>query len=102
MDSVMEMEKGLIGIRSFILRDRKVVLSTDLAGHYKVQPRDLLQVVQCNQERFPQEVMFELTDQEYVALKSQVVISNWGGLRRVNPYAFTEEGAAQLARLLLH
>jgi len=35
-----------------------------------------------------------MTDAEYKNLKSQIVISSWGGMRRANPYAFTEQGVA--------
>jgi hypothetical protein len=44
--------------------------------------------------------MFHLTDEEYANLKSQIVISSWGGSRRANPYAFTEHGVAMLSAVL--
>jgi len=44
--------------------------------------------------------MFQLTDEEFNILKSQFVISSWGGLRRANPYAFTEQGVAMLSGIL--
>jgi hypothetical protein len=71
----------------YLLRGQKVMLSTDLAELYKVQPRVLVQAVKRNIERFPEDFMFQLTDQEFGNLKSQFVISSWGGLRRANPYA---------------
>jgi hypothetical protein len=40
--------------------------------------------------RFPQDFMFQLTEEEFSNLKSQIVISSWGGLRRARPYAFAE------------
>ena len=52
-----------------------------------------------NSERFPPDFMFQLTLQEVTNLKSQFVISSWGG-RRVMPYAFTEQGAAMLSSVL--
>jgi hypothetical protein len=42
--------------------------------------------------------MFQLTSEEFDALKSQFVISNWGGLRRARPYALTEQGVAMLSK----
>ena len=39
--------------------------------------------------RFPQDFMSQLTAGEFANLKSQIVISSWGGLRRATPYAFT-------------
>ncbi len=44
--------------------------------------------------------MFQLNDEEFNALKSQIVISSWGGLRRASPYAFTEQGVAMLSSVL--
>ncbi len=44
--------------------------------------------------------MFLLTNQEVAILKSQFVTSSWGGMRRENPYAFTEQGIAMLSSVL--
>ena len=44
--------------------------------------------------------MFQLTEEEFSNLKSQIVISSWGGLRRAAPYAFTEQGVAMLSSVL--
>ncbi len=44
--------------------------------------------------------MFQLSEAEFKNLKSQFVISSWGGLRRANPYAFTEQGVAMLSSVL--
>ena len=44
--------------------------------------------------------MFQLTDEEFNNLKSQIVISSWGGLRWAAPYAFTEQGVAMLSGVL--
>lgn len=44
--------------------------------------------------------MFQLSEQEFENLKSQIVISSWGGLRRATPYAFTEQGVAMLSSVL--
>ena len=44
--------------------------------------------------------MFQLTDKEFRNLKSQIVTSSWGGLRRATPYAFTEQGVAMLSSVL--
>ena len=72
------------------LRGRKVMLSTHLAELYQVEPRVMIQAVKRNIERFPNDFMFQLTEEEFSNLKSQIVISSWGGLRRARPYAFTE------------
>jgi len=76
------------------------MLSPDLAALYQVEPRALVQAVKRNIERFPPDFMFQLSAEEFAHLKSQVVISSWGGLRRARPYAFTEQGVAMLSSIL--
>ncbi len=83
-----------------LIRGQKVMLSTDLAELYQVEPRVLVQAVKRNIARFPQDFMFQLTKEEFSNLKSQIVISSWGGLRRARPYAFTEQGVAMLSSVL--
>lgn len=75
------------------------MLSTDLAELYGVEPKALVQGVRRNQGRFPRDFMFRLTAQETRNLKSQIVTSSWGGIRKP-PYAFTEQGVAMLSSVL--
>jgi len=82
-----------------LIRGHRVMLSTDLAALYDVEPGALVQTVKRNIERFPDDFMFQLTQDEYRILKSQSVISSWGG-RRHPPYAFTEQGVAMLSSVL--
>ena len=84
----------------FIIRGQKVMLSPHLAELYQIEPRALVQAVKRNIERFPEDFMFQLTDEEFKNLKSQIVISSWGGARRGRPYAFTEQGVAMLSSVL--
>ena len=84
----------------FLIRGHKVMLSTHLAALYGVEPRVLVQAVKRNLDRFPADFMFQLTPEEFGNLKSQFVISSWGGLRRAPPYAFTEQGVAMLSSVL--
>jgi hypothetical protein len=84
----------------YIIRRQKVMLSTDLAELYGVEPKVLVQAIKRNNERFPADFMFQLTNQEFKDLKSQFVTSSWGGTRRANPYAFTEQGVAMLSCVL--
>ena len=86
--------------RIFMLRGQKVMLSGHLAELYGVAVRVLIQAVKRNIDRFPKDFMFQLSDKEYENLKSQIVISSWGGARRSNPYAFTEQGVAMLSSVL--
>ncbi len=86
--------------RIYLLRGDKVMLSTDLARLYQVTPRALVQAVKRNADRFPDDFMFQLNREEFKNLKSQIVTSSWGGLRRATPYAFTEQGVAMLSSVL--
>lgn len=91
-----------IAARILVIRDRKVILDTDLAGLYGVETRALLQAARRNRDRFPRDFMFSLSGQEVVRLKSQSVISKPQGRggRRSLPYAFTEHGAIMAATVL--
>ncbi len=81
------------------IRSSKVMLDSDLAELYVVETRVLNQAVKRNIERFPDDFMFQLTAGEWENLKSQNVISSWGG-RRNQPFAFTEQGIAMLSSVL--
>ncbi|MCC8172137.1 MAG: ORF6N domain-containing protein [Parabacteroides sp.] len=83
------------------IRGQKVMLDRDLAEMYGVETRSLNQAVKRNADRFPEDFMFRLTDEETINWKSQIVISNAVkmGVRR-NPYAFTELGVAMLSSVL--
>ncbi len=83
----------------FLIRGLKVMLDRDLAQLYQVETRALLQAVKRNLDRFPPDFMFQLTRDEYQDLRSQSVISSWGG-RRYLTFAFTEQGVAMLSSVL--
>jgi len=83
----------------YMIRGCKVMLDRDLAILYGVETRMLVQAVKRNITRFPPDFMFQLSENEYANLTSQIVISSWGG-RRYLPYAFTEQGVAMLSSVL--
>jgi len=85
----------------YTIRDVQVMIDTDLAELYNVETRALNQAVKRNSERFPENFMFQLTEDEFENLMSQFVISSsqWGGRRKL-PYAFTEQGVAMLSGVL--
>lgn len=61
----------------------------------------LNQAVKRNPKRFPSDFMFQLTEEEWESLKSQIVIAKTGrGGSRTLPYAFTEHGVLMLASVL--
>ena len=98
MKAIMPIE--VIEQKIYVIRGQKVILSTDLAALYGVEPKVLVQAVKRNQGRFPADFMFQLSKQEVINLKSQIVTSSWGGIRRATPYAFTEQGVAMLSSVL--
>jgi len=84
----------------FLIRGQKIMLSNHLAELYGVETRVLIQAVKRNLDRFPKDFMFQLSKKEFKNLKSQIVISSWGGARRSLPYAFTEQGIAMLSSVV--
>ncbi len=89
----------LVISKIYVIREQKVMLDSDLAELYKVETRVLNQAVQRNLNRFPKDFMFHLSKKEFENLKSQIVISSWGGARKL-PFAFTEQGVAMLSGVL--
>ncbi len=88
-----------IAKRIFTIRGVKVLLDRDLADLYGVETRVLNQAVRRQLKRFPEDFMFQLSKGEFDILKSQIVISSWGGVRKL-PLAFTEQGVAMLSGIL--
>jgi hypothetical protein len=89
----------LIASKIYLIRGIKVMLDRDLAELYEVETRVLNQAVKRNIKRFPKDFMFQLTKDEFEILKSQIVTSRWGGVRKL-PLAFTEQGIAMLSGIL--
>jgi len=85
----------------YTFRGMQVMLDADLAVLYKVETRVLNQAVRRNIDRFPNDFMFQLNNEEFENWKSQMVISNYikMGMRK-KPLAFTEQGVAMLSGVL--
>ena len=81
------------------VRGQRVMFSQDLAMLYGVETKVLMQAVRRNIDRFPPDFLFQLNDQEFANLKSQIVTSSWGGIRKL-PFAFSEQGVAMLSSVL--
>ena len=92
-------EITVIQNKIYEIRGQRVMLDRDLAELYGVTTGALNQAVKRNIRRFPADFMFQLTNQEFANLKSQIVTSSWGGIRKM-PHAFTEQGVAMLSGLL--
>ena len=82
------------------LRGNNVMLDADLAQLYGVETKALVRAVMRNLGRFPEDFMFQLSDEEFADLRRHSGTSrSWGG-RRYRPYAFTEQGVAMLSSVL--
>ncbi len=96
-------EITVIQNKIYEIRGQRVMLDFDLAQIYQVETKVLKQAVRRNIGRFPQDFMFEITNEEYnllkISLRSQFVTSNKGGIRYM-PFAFTEMGVSMLSSVL--
>ena len=93
------MELQVFQNKIFEIRGMRVMLDFDLAELYQVETKNLKRAVKRNIERFPEDFMFELTADEWEILRCNFGTSNWGGIRYM-PFAFTEQGIAQLSSVL--
>ena len=75
------------------------MLDADLAELYGVETKSLNRAFMRNREWFPEDFVFQLTENEFEDLRCQFGTSRWGG-RRYLPYAFTEQGVAMLSGVL--
>jgi ORF6N domain len=97
----VEIAEAVIIDKVHIERGAKVMLDKDLAEMYGAEVRTLNQAVKRKLQRFPADFMFQLTEEEWDSLISQIVISKKGrGGTRFLPYAFTEQGVAMLSSVL--
>jgi hypothetical protein len=88
--------------RILLIRGIKVMIDTDLADLYGVTTKRFNEQVSRNAERFPADFMFQLTDEEWAALRSQFATlkTGRGQHRKYLPYVFTEHGAIMAATIL--
>ena len=96
MNSLVEVKNLIYEIRRY-----KVMLDSDLAELYEVPTKRLNEAVKRNLARFPKHYMFQLTNEEFECLRSQIATSNkTRGGRRYMPHVFTEQGVAMLSTVL--
>jgi len=101
-ETVMAERKTIERVESAIhlIRGQRVMLDSDLAQIYAVSTKQLNQQLKRNRNRFPEDFAFQLTANEFVSLRSQIVTSNRRGGRRYLPWVFTEHGSLMLASVL--
>lgn len=94
-------EIELIGSKICEIRGLKVILDFNLANMYQVETRILNQAVKRNIERFPEDFMFQLTEDEWNHMSSQFVMTSTNKRPKKSlPYAFTEHGVVMLSSVL--
>lgn len=88
--------------RIVVFREQKVLLDSDLATLYGVETRRFNEQVRRNTERFPEDFMFQLSQEEWDSLRSQFATlkTGRGQHRKYQPYVFTEHGAIMAAMVL--
>jgi len=97
----METKLEQIQEKIYEIRGQKIMLDRDLAELYGVELKVLNQAVKRNLERFPEDYMFQLTQNEWDILRSQIVTANKNVSKvRYLPYAFTEHGVLMLSNVL--
>lgn len=97
----MEFPPEKIVTMIYTIRGQRVMLDSDLANLYGVETKALNQAVKRNIKRFPEDFMFQLTQEEFQILKSQFVTSKSGsGGKHKQPLVFTENGVAMLSGIL--
>lgn len=100
MSKEIEISQLQIENRIFTIRGEQVMLDRDLAEMYQVKPIRLREQVKRNSERFPENFMFRLTEDEVELMVSQNAIPSKQHLGGHLPYAFTEQGVAMLSAVL--
>ena len=98
MTSLISIER--VEQKVLLIRGEKVLLDSDLAELYGVETKAFNRAVKRNRERFPEDFAFQLTENEYEALRCQNGTSKEKGGRRYLPYVFTEQGVAMLSGVL--
>jgi hypothetical protein len=105
MSSAQLLAPEAITLRIATARGQRVILDSDLAALYEVETKRFNEAVRRNLAKFPADFMFQLTAEEWAALRSQSATLNAAGTgrgqhRKYLPYAFTEHGAIMAANLL--
>ena len=82
------------------LRNSQVILDSDIAELYDVETKRVNEAVKNNKDKFPDDYMFQLTNEEVIYLRSKNSTANISPKSRVLPKAFTEKGLSMLATIL--
>jgi len=112
MKQIKNFNEDAITSKIYFVRGEKVILDKDIASMYEIDTKVLKQAVRRNIKRFPEDFMFELTNEELENWRSQCITSNSlrsqfvtlekgrGKHSKYLPMAFTEQGVAMLSSIL--
>ena len=98
--AVIEINEEFMRQKLYEFRGCKVLLDADLAEVYGYELKAFNQQVKRNIERFQNDMMFQLSDNEVEYLRSQFVTANISSKSHSNPYVFTEQGVYMLMTVL--
>ena len=101
MSKAIIITEKTIESKIYFIRGQKVMMDSDLADMYGVETKRLKEQVKRNQDRFPEDFMFELTAEEAEDFsRSQFATLKRGYNIKYLPYAFTEHGVLMLSSVL--
>ncbi|QSW91305.1 ORF6N domain-containing protein [Flavobacterium endoglycinae] len=102
MDDHSLLSEETISNKIYFIRRQKVMLDFDLALLYEVETKRLNEQVKRNLSRFPEDFMFQLSEDEYISLRSQFATlkKGRGEHQKYLPFAFTEHGVLMLSSVL--
>ena len=98
-DKLTPIPDEIIMNQIYYVRGEKVIIDADLAELYQVETKQLKRQVRRNADRFPEDFMFELSQEEYRSLRSQNGTLKQGAHSKYLPMAFTEQGVAMLSNV---
>lgn len=99
-NEIMVMEQSDVEGLIYTIRGQKVMLDADLAKIYGYETKRLNEQVKRNRKKFPEDFMFQLTDDEVNKLWSQNATANINSKSRSNPFVFNEQGVYMLMTVL--
>ena len=98
--ATIEVTEELLREKLYEIRGVKVMLDADLAEIYGYTTKAFNQQVKNNLEKFDEDFMFELSDEEVEYLRSKFLTANISSKNRYNPHVFTEQGLYMLMTIL--
>ena len=98
--AVIEITEEYMKERIYEIRGQRVILDSDLSEIYGYTTKAFNQQVKNNIEKFDEDFMFELTDDEVEDLRSNFLTANLNSKSRYNPHVFTEQGLYMLMIVL--